>query len=246
MTDALEGLRPKLDNLDEVRLPDQPIEVYFQETEDLLTHVEANGLRGVLIDEGLDESVFDEIVTSLAAARQAQTEWTLLNDREKPESQKVMEAKGYALRTKAAKKARFTLRKDRSALAIIGDILEGEGLADLVQDLDDLSKLIADRPEAFARNRNFDSAATVAEMKATANSIRSGLSGFRMNPTQAKAVELRNRAWTHLDALVGDLREAGRAATEGTIARGFGSAYNRRLAAEARRRKAEKKGSDVG
>ena len=241
MTNALDQLRHKLESLSEVRSPDQPIDIYFQETEDLLTHVTANGLQSVLVDEGLDEAAITEVAVALAAARMAQTEWTLLNDREKPVDQKELEARGYALRTMVIKKARFTLRKDKSAQSTISNIVDGEGLADLVQDLDDLAKLLGDQADAFNRNRNFDSAKAKAELTETAQAIRSGLSGFRMNPAQTKAVELRNRAWTYLDDLVDDLREAGRAATEGATARGFGSAYNRRLAAEARRRRAEKK-----
>ena len=245
MTNALDMLRLKLESLIEVRSPDQPIDIYFQETDDLLAHVEANGLRPLLVDEGLNEGVFDEIAAALAAARQAQTEWTLLNDREKPTDQQELEVKGYALRARAVKKARFTLRKDKSAQTTISNIVEGEGLADLVQDLDDLAKLIEDRADEFARNRNFDAAKAKADMTETARAIRGGLSGFRMNPAQTKAVDLRDRAWTHLDDLVDDLREAGRAATDGVAARGFGSAYNRRLAAEARRRRADKKSPDA-
>ena len=147
MTNALDMLRPKLESLSEVRSPDQPIDVYFQETEDLLAHVEANGLRSLLVSEGLDENVIPEIASALAAARLAQTEWTLINAREKPTDQQELEVKGYALRARAVKKARFTVRKHKSAQTTISNIVEGEGLADLVQDLDDLAKLIEELRE---------------------------------------------------------------------------------------------------
>lgn len=221
---------------EDIRAPDQPVDVYLQETADLLEHIAENKLATVLVDEGLEQETLDGIPPALAAAREAQTEWNLTNDRSKSQEQKDAEKRGYTLRTKVAKKARFALRRNGAALAVLAQILEGEGLADLVQDLDDLNMLLTHHAHLFARNKNFDAAKASAELTTTAVTIRAGLSGFRMNPEQSKAVDLRNRAWTHLDELVDDIREAGRAATEGTIARGFSSAYERRKRAASRRK----------
>ena len=237
---ALEALRPKLDEMepDEIRAPDQPTEVYFQETTDVLTHIAEHQLAGMLVDEGLEQETLDAVPQALAAAQEAQSLWAMAYEKEKPVDQKTAEEKGFALRTKVAKKARFALRKNKAGLAVLSQILEGEGIADLVQDLDDLGMLLKHYSAAFARNRNFDAVATTTELTALATTIRSGLAGFRMSTAQSKAVDLRNRAWSFLDDLLGDVREAGRAATEGKIARGFGSAHERRLRA-AQRRKAK-------
>ena len=238
MATALEELRSVLDAIptDEVRPPDMPIDVYFQETDDLQEHLAVNELAQVLEDEGLDRSTLDSIPQALAAAREAQTAWTLTNERAKPDEQRSAEKQGYALRTKVSRKARFALRRNSAALAVLSQILEGDGVADLVQDLDDLRMLISHHATAFARNKNFDAAAVSAELATLAAEIRKGLSGFRMNPEQAKAVELRNRAWTHLDQLVDDVREAGRAATDGKLALGFASAFLRRKRQTAKRK----------
>ncbi len=238
MTTALEALQPVLDAIpaDDVRAPDQPVDIYFQETEDLLEHVAANGLAQLLDDEGLEPETLASIPQALAAARESQTAWMLLNERAKPQEQRQLEQRGYDLRTKISKKARFILRKNNAALAIISQILEGEGVADLVQDLDDMRMLMTHHAAAFARNKNFDVAAASAEALKLSTDIRKGLAGFRMNPEQSKAVELRNRAWTYLDSLVDDVREAGRAATDGKTARGFASTYER-LRRLAQRRK---------
>ena len=242
MTTALESLRTVLEAIPaaEVHSPDQPVQIYFQETDDVLEHITANGLAQLLFDEGLEEEALSAIPQALAAAREAQTAWTLVNERAKPQEQRDLEARGYELRTKVSKKARFALRKSNAALAVLSQILEGEGIADLVQDLDDLRMLISHHVAAFARNKNFDLEATKNELSELALNIRKGLSGFRMNPEQAKAVELRNRAWTHLDVLVDDVREAGHAATEGQLARGFTSSYERRKRLAAARRKANR------
>lgn len=238
VTTALEALRPVLDAIaiSDVRSPDQPVEIYFQETDDLLQHIAVHGLAEVLVDEGLEQHTLDSLPQALMAAREAQTAWTLVNERAKPQEQRELEKSGFALRAKVGKKARFSLRHNQAALAVLNQIFEGEGVADLVQDLDDLRMLLSHHAGTFARNRNFDAVATASELGSLAASIRRGLSGFRVNPEQARAVELRNRAWTHLDDLVDDVREAGRAATDGKVARGFGSAYERRRRLGARRK----------
>jgi len=238
MANALEALRPILDAIppQDVRTPNQPADIYFQETDDLLEHIALNQLAQVLVNEGLDVTTLEGVPLALTAAREAQTAWTLVNERAKPQEQRDLEKRGYDLRTKVSKKARFTLRRNPAALAVLSQILEGEGVADLVQDLDDLRMLMSHHAATFAQNKNFDSAAASAELASLASNIRKGLSGFRMNPEQSKAVDLRNRAWTHLDDLVDDVREAGRSAVDGKAARGFGSAYERRVRAASRRR----------
>lgn len=238
MATALEQLRSVLDAIpaDEVQPPDMPVDVYFQETDDLQEHLTVNALAQVLEDEGLDRSTLDALPLALAAAREAQTAWTLTNERAKPDDQRDAEKRGYELRTKVSRKARFALRANRAARSVLSQILEGDGVADLVQDLDDLRMLLSHHATAFARNKNFDATAVSVELSTLAAEIRKGLSGFRMNPEQAKAVDLRNRAWTHLDQLVDDVREAGRAATDGKLAQGFASAYLRRKRQGAKRK----------
>jgi hypothetical protein len=233
----LESARSRLMQIaaKDVRPPTQPMDVYLEEVEDLLAHISENSLRTLLVDEGLDEALLDEVPQALVVAREAQTAWTLTYERQKPATQKEAERRGQALRAAVAKKARFALRHDGAALAVLDQILEGDGIADLVQDLGDLRMLLTQKAEQFARNKNFDAVAVSGELAVLAQSIRQGLSGFRMSPEQANAVDLRNRAWTYLDDLVDDVREAGRAATEGKLAKGFSSAYERRMRARRRR-----------
>ena len=117
MAAALDALRSTLEAIpaEEVRSPDQPIEVYFQETEDVIAHVAQHGLAAEMVNEGLDQATLDSIPQALAAAREAQTEWTLSNDREKPQGQQALEKQGYSLRASVAKKLKFSLRKDKAA-----------------------------------------------------------------------------------------------------------------------------------
>lgn len=236
MTDALTALQPKFALIpsSDVKSPHIPIHIYFQETEDLIAHIQKNNLSQLLIDEGLDPETLQDLPLALVAAREAQTAWTLANERLKPQDQKDLEARGYALRTLVSKKARFSLRTNKGALAILRQILTGEGLPDLVQDLNDLGMLLSHHAALMQRNKNFDTPAAIQEMAIIADSIRKGLSSFRINPEQAKAIHLRNLAWTYLDQLVDDIREAGRAATEGKIARKFSSTYERKMRAQRR------------
>lgn len=186
---ALANLEPKLKLLasEDVRSPNQPIEIYLQEVEDLIAHIQENELGQVLVDEGLDENRLQELPEALTTTREAQTAWTLTNERAKPQEQRELEKRGYALRGHVAKKVRFALRSNRAALAVLNQIMEGEGIADLVQDLDDLRMLLTHHAALIQRNRNFDAAATNSELADLAVKIRRGLSGFRVSPEQASA-----------------------------------------------------------
>ena len=61
--------------------------------------------------------------------------------------------------------ARWNLRDDRSAQGTLDGIVEGDSLADLIQDLEDLALLMEQRGEAFAADQTFDPAARGAEAR---------------------------------------------------------------------------------
>lgn len=91
MTAALDAVRPALGAMaaDDVRTPDQPVEIYFQETDDLLQHIAVNQLSQTLVDEGLEQQTLDALPQALQAAREAQTASTLANERAKPQEQRT-------------------------------------------------------------------------------------------------------------------------------------------------------------
>ena len=155
---------------------------------------------------------------------------------ERCEDQAGIEDTGRTLRSAAVAACRFTLRDDRAVQGVLDRIVRGDGIADLVQDLDDLAVLVEQNLAALAPNRKFDAPRQVPTLRDTAREIRLGLAQYRTADAQKTAVDLRNRAWTWLDLHVTQLREAGRYAFLGSeTAKEFRSAYERRSRLSRRR-----------
>ncbi len=212
---------------EEVDAPDLPMATALQEANDLLTLLREQPVWEKLSAVGVDETQRDELDQAIGAARAAQSRWAVTRDRQKSDAQRERETSGLALRANLLAACRFNLRSDRVAQGTLSAIAQGEGIADLIQDLNDLALLIEQKPDAFARDATFDAAKQVEEARSLASTLAAGTSNERLATDQAQAVDLRNRAYTHLDDLVSSLREAGRyacRADEGLRKR-FSSAY---------------------
>jgi hypothetical protein len=228
--EALEQLRPKLQVLERVKGPDLPAHVAFQECQDLLTFIDKDPeVRAEIDSVGLPSDHLPSLALALAAARQAQSDWAAVRSPRKPEEQAQLEAEGRSLRSEAAAACRFTLRADRLAQGAVDRIMEGDSIPDLVQDLEDLASLVEQHLDRFAHNRKFDAPCKVPVLRSKAQEIRLGLATFRTADAKREALDLRNRAWTHFDHLLTELRQAGQYAFLGTpMVREFQSEYNRR------------------
>lgn len=228
---ALEKLLPTLAQIpvDEIEAPSLPIEVALQEAHDLNTLVGNPEIRDRLTAVGLPKAEFTALPRAVAAAREAQSSWIVVRDRTKDDAQRAREDEGTKLRANLIAAARWNLRDDRVAQATLDAIQEGEGVEDLVQDLIDVATLIEQRADAFATDETLDTDDAVANARAQAKAIRSGLSAARLARTQDDAKDLRDRAYTYLAARVSAVRAAGRYAfrTEPQMLAKFGSAYLR-------------------
>ena len=228
----LDDLTPILTDLprESVVEPRLPMAVFLQEAHDLHALVSQQSVRGELEKIGVDTNLLDTLGTNLSAARQAQSQWAVTRDRSKTDAQRALEEGAAELRSELMAACRWSLRSDRVALATLRAIAEGDGIADLVQDLADLARLIETRQAAFAADTSFDAVARIREAQATAEQLRVGVSQEKLAADQAKAKELRDRAFTYLYDQVLALREAGRYAFRrdpATQAK-FGSLYYRR------------------
>jgi hypothetical protein len=233
----LEQLKPTLAALTDPSQPDIPIHVDFQEVQDLLAWLDGHrdAVRQ-LADVGLAPEIIETVRTALAAARQAQSDWSTLRDPRKPADQAGLEEAGRKLRSAAVAACRFTLRGDRNVQGVLDRIVQGDGIADLVQDLEDLATLVEQNLTALAPNKKFDAPRQIPTLRDTAREIRLGLAQYRTAGAQKTAVDLRNRAWTWLDLHVSELRAAGRYAFAGTeTAKEFRSAHERRSRLSRRR-----------
>lgn len=228
----LEALRAVLLSIDEIDVdePDMPVAVVLQEAHDLNALLRDERVRARLVSVGLAQADVDGLPAAEGALRAAQSAWAVSRDRSKSDAQKDREARGAALRAELVAACRWNLRDDRRAQAVLSVVQGGEGVADLVQDLEDLAALLTQHVPSFEADQSFDAPAQAEAARGLAAEIRAGVSQSRDASAQQGAKSLRDRAFTHLDDLSARVREAGRYAFRGepaTAAR-FTSAYKRR------------------
>jgi hypothetical protein len=222
----------------EVDEPDVPVGVVLQEATTLSELVKGAGVRAKLTATGLPGSVLEALPTAIGALSTAQAQWQNVRGATKAEDLTALEERAHTLRSRVVAAARFNLRSDRKAQATIDVIVEGDGVADLTQDLVDLAELLRTKTAAFASDTTFDAAARAAECQTVAEELRLAVATGKLTTTQAAALDLRNRAFTHLDDLTAQIRASGRYAYDGdrAMTTRFSSEYLRRK--RARRSKA--------
>lgn len=229
--DALDRLKDTLlaTPAEAVRKPDIPVAIHHQEAHDLLAFVSTPAVTEKLTAVGLSPDILAAVPDALAASQEAEALWSAAYAPRKPEEQAALEERGRRLRSDVAAAFRWNLRGDREAQGSIDRVLEGTGVADLIQDLIDLAVLTENHAGAFSSDKTFDPSASASAARELAAQIRRGVTDYRINPELSRTVDLRDRAWTHLDDLVDAIREAGRYAFRGSDdVRRFGSAYERR------------------
>lgn len=126
---------------------------------------------------GMTLAIRDELEQMIGATRAAQSQWTVCRDRSKDEAQRKREESGATLRSDLLAACRFNLRDDRTALATLGAISQGDGVADLVQDLSDLATLIEQRRAAFERDKTFDPSKRAEAARSLSSEIAAGIRG---------------------------------------------------------------------
>src|SRR5687768_11781348 len=119
----------------EVDAPQIAISTILQEANDLLTLVRDPKVWSTLEAVGMTAAIRDELEQMIGATRAAQSLWTVSRDRQKSEAQREREQRGAAMRSDLFAACRFNLRDDRTAIATLSAISQGDGIADLVQDL---------------------------------------------------------------------------------------------------------------
>jgi hypothetical protein len=228
----LDGLRPTLLALasTEVDAPDVPPAVVVQEAFNLVALLADPSVRTRLLSKGLPAAVIDGLGPAAGALSTAQAQWMAARDPHKSEAQAALELRAYELRTRLSSACRFHLRNQRKALSTLDVIAEGEGTADLIQDLHDLAELITQNVTHFAADTTFDAAERAATASSLASELRLAVSAATVTSDQAAAKDLRDRAYSHLDDVLANLRAAGRYAYEDDPATQtkFSSAYLRR------------------
>jgi len=166
------------------------------------------------------------------ACREAQSIWNK-DFRSQQEAQKQWSEQStvaYDLRDDLLQSLRFAYRKDPALLSRVSAITDGNGHADMIQDLNDISVLGRENPDPLtaigfdlshldlASNR----ADELADLLAEAN-------GDKADQNESKVI--RDKAYTQLKELVDEIREAGKYVfrNDNNRVKGYSSAYWRKI-----------------
>ena len=195
----------------DVDRPDRPMAHFLQQTNDLATYLKQNeAVTTKLTQVGITKAQLDALPHAIDVAREAESSWQATRKPRTPDEREALEKNAYDLRSDLVAACRWSLRKDKNAQAVLDEVQTGTGAEDLALDLDTLSTLMLTHEQSFDGDATFkvkDQAATAAD---TAKQVRSTLSEERADESEAKALDMRDRAFTYLDALWDDLRAAGR------------------------------------
>lgn len=222
----------ELENMpqDLVKAPAQPVDVTVQEAENLFIWVQED--KKVLIRIGLD---WDRYVVDLpirtGACRYAQAIWhkERYSQEEAAKAWKEESPKAHGLRNDLLADMRFAFRKRPDLLARVRTVVGGDGNADMIQDLMDISVLGKANLTEFEAIKydlsRFDLAEqksdSLAELLAKANGV---------TWDNSKAKDIRDRAFTHLKEAMDEIRDTGKYAFRKDPERykGYISRYRRR------------------
>ncbi|MDY6935254.1 MAG: hypothetical protein SVZ03_13655 [Spirochaetota bacterium] len=222
----------------EIRRPGIPVDVYLQEAENLFHWSQED--KKELTDRGLDWGLVEDMQKRCGALREAQSRWitTRFSHEEAERLWTEKSPLAYDLRDELLHTFRFAYRKQPDILGRVDEIAQDTGHADMIQDLNDLSVLGREHPEALEAIK-FDMALLekAAVLADGMSDLLGAASAERADSSGAK--KIRDQAYTHLKEAVDEVREFGRFVfwRDETRIKGYASQYLRRS-----RRKSEAKG----
>jgi hypothetical protein len=193
---------------EETRGPDIPVDVALQEAENL--HHWSLDDAVALAVVGITTDMINDLPVRAGACREAQSIWNK-DYRSQQEAQKQwaeQAPEAYAFRNDLLASLRFAYRKDDALLSRVSAITDGSGHADMIQDLNDIAVLGRENPKPLTAIgfdlTQLDRAATRADELAN---LLADANGDKADPNYSKTI--RDKAYTHLKALVDEIREAG-------------------------------------
>jgi hypothetical protein len=162
-----------------------------------------------LTSAGLDRSIVVDLGLRSQALSEAQAELVAARSRGRTSEEEDLIAESTELRSEVLAAGRLALRRDPIAQSRLDDIMEGEGLDDLLQDLQDLAGLLRTYSRDFARV-----GLKPAELASWSETLRLRLGKHLAerragDATTAAAKDLRDRAATLLAEAVAVTRLTG-------------------------------------
>lgn len=210
-TQNFEALKQTIEAMEEkqVLTPDMPVDVFNQEAEDLYQVALVD--KEQLMARGLSEETIELLPQAAGACRYAEAEWNKERN-EKQEAEREWKEKSpdaYELRSDLIHELEFAFVENSDLLSAVDRIKDGNGHADMIQDLVDLSVLGKEQTELLQQT-NFD-ATLLDQAETTADEMSELLA--RANGTKDennKAKVLRDKAYTYLKGIVDEVRRYGK------------------------------------
>ncbi len=195
---------------EEVKKPKNPIDIYLQESENLFIWIQED--KKQLVNTGLDWNVYVlDLPIRTGACRYAQAIWMKerYSQEEAAKEWKEEAPKAYTFRNDLLADFRFAFRRRSDLLARVRAIADGEGDADMIQDLMDISVLgKANTTELQDIKYDLTRLDLAAQMSNDLAELLAKANGATMDNSKAK--ELRDRAYTHLKEAITEIKNTGK------------------------------------
>ena len=226
----------------DVEMPTAPVAETLIDAHSLLAYLRHNAeARKELLHVGLAKTRLDEFKEAITLLEDAEHAWRAQTRTRQTDDLKRALSDAYELRREALAVASFHTRDDRQAEEVLDRVREGEGHADLLADLETLALFIQEHADRFKRDKTFDPAETIEQLKQGREELREELAEDRSDESHERALDERNRAFMVLDEILDDLRDHGRFAFRHDRQRRayFVNAYERRKRRRTRRQRAD-------
>ena len=204
----LERLLPVLNSYapKQVRFPDMPMDQALKEAEIMLAAAIEDA--GKFDSVGLDQSRLDDLSLAVGVARLTQAQLTAALGELKEAAAKWAEEEplAYELRADLLATVTYGLRNIQDAIKAIKRIREGKGHADMIVDLKALAELCR-KYQPHLEEIKFDiGLIDIADKKA--DELGNLYAKAFIEKSTAGAKEIRDRAFTHMRKLMGDVLDA--------------------------------------
>jgi hypothetical protein len=194
---------------EETKIPNMPVDTFLQEAADLLEWSKDD--KEKLTEVGVSAKLFKESSVRIRALRYAQSVWN--KDRNTVDDAALAWNKkapvAIDLKDELENDFRYAFRERQDLLNKVHLIEEGNGNADMVQDLSDLAVLGADNTALLAKIK-FDAAklTTAANTSTEMSGLLAIMNGERNEGNITK--KTRDKAYTYLKQGVDEIRAGGR------------------------------------
>jgi hypothetical protein len=190
---------------DQVKIHIMPVDAFLQEAENTYQWCQQDKTQ--LVAAGLDWNLVDDLRVRAGALREAQTLWFKVRFTREEADKEWLEKSvaAYDLRDQLLHDFRFAFRKQPDLMNRVGDVADGAGHADMIQDLYELASLGRDHIDLL-QAISFDS--TLLDTAAlTADELADSLSRATTEREDNSAEKIiRDKAFAYLKLALDEIR----------------------------------------